>query len=44
MDENRNPNAAVRIIAVEAPYFEDLKVGQLYTDAPAVTPRPFARK
>ncbi|MBW2577144.1 MAG: acyl dehydratase [Deltaproteobacteria bacterium] len=37
MDQNRNPDAAVRIITVEAPYFEDLKVGQLYTDAPSVT-------
>jgi acyl dehydratase len=37
MDENRSPDAAARIITVEAPYFEDLKVGQLYTDAPAVT-------
>ena len=37
MDENRTPDATPRTISVEAPYFEDLKVGQLYTDAPAVT-------
>ncbi len=37
MDENINSDAAARTIRVEAPYFEDLKVGQLYTDAPAVT-------
>jgi len=37
MDQDRNSDAAVRIITVEAPYFEDLKVGRLYTDAPAVT-------
>jgi acyl dehydratase len=37
MDQDTNPDAAARIITVEAPYFEDLKVGQLYTDAPAVT-------
>jgi len=36
MDEHRNPDGH-RIIRVEAPYFEDLKVGQLHTDAPAVT-------
>jgi acyl dehydratase len=37
MDENKTADAAPRIINVEAPYFEDLKVGQLYSDAPAVT-------
>jgi acyl dehydratase len=37
MDENRTADAAPRIINVEAPYFEDLKVGQLFSDAPAVT-------
>jgi acyl dehydratase len=37
MDENRTADAAPRIISVEAPYFEDLKVGQLFSDAPAVT-------
>jgi acyl dehydratase len=37
MDENSTKNAAHRIIRVEAPYFEDLKVGQLHADAPAVT-------
>jgi len=37
MDEVKNTEAAAEIINVEAPYFEDLKVGQLYTDAPAVT-------
>jgi 2-methylfumaryl-CoA hydratase len=37
MDENRTADAAPGIINVEAPYFEDLKVGQLFSDAPAVT-------
>jgi acyl dehydratase len=37
MDENRTADAEPRIISVEAPYFEDLKVGQLFSDAPAVT-------
>jgi acyl dehydratase len=37
MDENRTANAESRIINVEAPYFEDLKVGKLFSDAPAVT-------
>jgi acyl dehydratase len=37
MDENETANAAPRIISVEAPYFEDLKMGQLFSDAPAVT-------
>jgi acyl dehydratase len=37
MDENRTADAEPRIINVEAPYFEDLKVGQLFSDAPAVT-------
>jgi 2-methylfumaryl-CoA hydratase len=36
MDETHKPSAG-RVIQVEAPYFEDLKVGQLYSDAPAVT-------
>jgi len=37
MDEERTAGAAPRIINVEAPYFEDLKVGLLFADAPAVT-------
>jgi acyl dehydratase len=37
MNENEPKDAAPRIISVEAPYFEDLKVGQLFSDAPAVT-------
>jgi len=37
MDENKTAAAEPRIISVEAPYFEDLKVGQLFSDAPAVT-------
>jgi len=37
MDENRTASAESRIINVEAPYFEDLKVGQLFSDDPAVT-------
>jgi len=37
MDENETADAAARIISVEAPYFEDLKVGKLFSDAPAVT-------
>ena len=37
MEEKKTTDTATRTIHVEAPYFEDLKVGQLYTDAPAVT-------
>jgi len=37
MNEKTMPTEHSRVIRVEAPYFEDLKVGQLYTDAPAVT-------
>jgi hypothetical protein len=38
MDENKTADAEPRIINVEAPYFEDLKVGQLFSDAPDVMP------
>ena len=37
MDEKRTAGAAPRTINIEAPYFEDLKVGMLFSDAPAVT-------
>ena len=37
MDKKRTAGAAPRTINVEAPYFEDLKVGMLFSDAPAVT-------
>jgi 2-methylfumaryl-CoA hydratase len=37
MNDKRTPTEEPRVIRVEAPYFEDLKVGQLYADAPAVT-------
>jgi len=37
MDENRTADTEPRIISAEAPYFEDLKVGQLFPDDPAVT-------
>jgi 2-methylfumaryl-CoA hydratase len=37
MNEDETAEAKPRIISVEAPYFEDLKVGRLFSDAPAVT-------
>ena len=37
MTDKKTPTEEPRVIRVEAPYFEDLKVGQLYADAPAVT-------
>jgi len=37
MDEDTTATAAARTISVEAPYFEDLKLGERFSDAPAVT-------
>ncbi len=37
MDEREARESEPRIVDVEAPYFEDLKVGQVFSDAPAVT-------
>jgi len=37
MNKDKAAEVKPKIISVEAPYFEDLKVGQLFSDAPAVT-------
>jgi len=37
MDENGRADTAPGVIRVEAPYFEDFKLGACYSDAPAVT-------
>ncbi len=37
MDRLQKEDTATRIIRVEPPYFEDLKAGQIFADAPALT-------